>query len=316
MGCVLALVACGEPAAPATGVARLALDQDVLPIADQLEVWVRTPEGEEGRQVFVPPWPAEILLPLSPGADRVVELSATVGLLPYALGHSEPVTVEEGATVDVTVVVDPVGTLNVLPQGLALPEVLNVVAEALDPWPGQTINTRLDATGDGFSGVLPEGPYELHFALTDGFLDWIPATSTTIEVAPGVVRTWSEPLIAPDVPIPLPGIAVTLELEVLGGGLVAGLTPLAADLAVRLRDADGRIATGYRGRVSFSSPLLNGLTAALLPEPYAFTEADAGEHTFVGGIQAPISLLNGLLAVLAIDDTGLQARIEIPVSAR
>jgi streptogramin lyase len=41
-------------------------------------------------------------------------------------------------------------------------------------------------------------------------------------------------------------------------------------------DAYGNIATGYRGRISFSS----SDTAASLPGPYTFTAADGGVHTF------------------------------------
>ena len=300
-----------EAAPLRTAEVRLGLDTLALPAADLVVLRVLTPEGEESRHTFTPPWPGEVLLDISPGTGRAVELSASVASVPYAVGRADLPLIEAGSEVEAEVVVDLVGVLEVAPLGLA--EVLGIIADPQTPYEGQPRLVPLQATGDRFTAVLPAGRYDLQFRLADAFLDWIPAASPEVLVVPGVVRTWTEPLAAPDVPLPEPGVAVRLELEVAGGTLLGGLLPVAADLHIRALDAEGRLAIGYRGEVTVRSDGLVGLVAALLPPPYRFTEADGGQHTFPSGLQAPVTLVARLLRLVASDDTGLQGQLDVRV---
>ncbi|MEZ4474880.1 MAG: hypothetical protein R3F60_29645 [bacterium] len=309
---LLAFAACTSPPT-AVGHLALPLDVAVLPAADAVDLTILVGETEESSHRLTPPWGEAPVLDVSPGPGRAVALQAWVGDVPYAIGRSAPFTVAEGATVDVEIEVDLVGVLDVLPLGIERGGVTGVLAEALDSPRGFF---QLAAEGAGFSATLPAGRYSLQFALADALLDWIPAAPVEVEVAPGVRRTWAEPFVAPDAPLPIPGAAVRLELEVPGGALLGGLLPVASDLIVRARDADGRLATGYRGEVAFASEGLAGLLpAALLPSPYRFDEADAGEHTFPGGLQAAVSLLAGTLRLTVTDDAGLSVRLDVPVRA-
>jgi hypothetical protein len=78
------------------------------------------------------------------------------------------------------------------------------------------------------------------------------------------------------------------ELSVLPGAaaylLLTGPSDVQAGVAftvtVTAYDAHGNVATGYLGMVTFASN--DG--AALLPDDQAFTAADAGSHTFAGGV--------------------------------
>ncbi|MCB9549157.1 MAG: hypothetical protein H6706_25420 [Myxococcales bacterium] len=311
---LLALVAGCAPAAAPTGRIALPLDVDVLPAADAVDLRVLAAGAEESSHHLTPPWGEPPLLEVTPGDDRVITLEASVGGVPYAIGESAPVTVEAGTTVDVEVVVDLVGVLEVRPLGILPGQVTGVLAEALDRPAGFL---PLTADGDAFTATLPVGRYALQFGLADAILDFVPAASVEVEVAAGVRRTWAEPLIGPADPLPLPGVAVRLELEVPGGALLGGLLPVAADVIVRARDAEGRVATGYRGEVRFLTEGLAGLLpAALVPDPYRFGEQDAGVHTFSGALQAAVSLLTGTLRLTVSDDGGLTASLDLPVLSR
>ena len=72
-----------------------------------------------------------------------------------------------------------------------------------------------------------------------------------------------------------PGPATSFELTGLPASVIAG-SP--ASVTITARDGNGQIASGYRETVAFTS----SDPTATLPEPYAFTEADAGTHTFSG----------------------------------
>jgi hypothetical protein len=54
------------------------------------------------------------------------------------------------------------------------------------------------------------------------------------------------------------------------------------DITVTAYDTYGNVATGYTGTVTFSSSDTN--PNAVLPADYTFTAADAGTHTFSGGV--------------------------------
>ena len=71
-----------------------------------------------------------------------------------------------------------------------------------------------------------------------------------------------------------PGNATRLELAA-PPSTVAG-TPIS--VTVTARDANGQVATGYRGAVGFTS----SDPRADLPAEYVFTEGDGGAHTFTG----------------------------------
>ncbi len=70
-----------------------------------------------------------------------------------------------------------------------------------------------------------------------------------------------------------PGDAQELELTGLPASLAAGA---AASVTVTARDANGNVATGFGGTVTFSS----SDPQAVLPADYTFTAADAGVHAF------------------------------------
>ncbi len=72
-----------------------------------------------------------------------------------------------------------------------------------------------------------------------------------------------------------PRPAATFELSGVSTPIIAG-TP--QSLTVTVRDASGAIATGYRGTAAFQS----NDPAGVVPAPYAFKAADAGQHTFPG----------------------------------
>ena len=55
---------------------------------------------------------------------------------------------------------------------------------------------------------------------------------------------------------------------------------VASNVLVRVLDEDNMVATGYRGTIHFTSTD----PAAVLPANYTFTAADAGAHTFLGGV--------------------------------
>jgi hypothetical protein len=81
----------------------------------------------------------------------------------------------------------------------------------------------------------------------------------------------------------------------------------AFEVTLTAYDAWGNLATGYRGRVAFSSD--DG--EALLPDPYPFTEDDAGSHTFSVTLNTP-----GLvrLVVADADDDTLVAWLDLTVA--
>jgi hypothetical protein len=77
--------------------------------------------------------------------------------------------------------------------------------------------------------------------------------------------------VQPTPPPPATSISVTgLPSEAVAGGSV--------DVMVRVLDAASGLVTDYRGQVTFSSDD----PAAVLPAPYTFTVADAGQHLFTG----------------------------------
>jgi hypothetical protein len=69
---------------------------------------------------------------------------------------------------------------------------------------------------------------------------------------------------------------------------------------VTLRDAFGNQATGYRGRVHFSSPD----PQAVLPSDYTFTTSDAGTHTFTNAVTLKTA---ALVQTLRVTDTATSA---------
>ncbi|HEX7335982.1 MAG TPA: hypothetical protein VF252_02140 [Gemmatimonadales bacterium] len=69
--------------------------------------------------------------------------------------------------------------------------------------------------------------------------------------------------------------ARSFDLTGLPPSIVSGAT---ASVTLTVRDADGNVATGYRGTVAFTSSAPD----ATLPPDYHFTADDAGVHTFAG----------------------------------
>ncbi len=72
-----------------------------------------------------------------------------------------------------------------------------------------------------------------------------------------------------------PGQESNFNLTGLPASLQAGTT---GSLTLSVRDAFGNVVAGYRGTVSFAS----ADSAAVLPAPYTFLAADAGNHAFSG----------------------------------
>jgi len=92
----------------------------------------------------------------------------------------------------------------------------------------------------------------------------------------------------------------------ISGSLSILITPLAAsslslavpasavagqpfNVTVTLKDRFGNVATGYRGTVYFSSSDLVAMQLGKLPADYAFTDRDAGVHTFSATLMTPPS---------------------------
>ncbi len=73
-----------------------------------------------------------------------------------------------------------------------------------------------------------------------------------------------------------------------------GCTPFS--ITVKVYDAEGNLATGYRGTVQFSS----SDSLAMLPAPYTFTSTDAGQHTF------SVSLMTSGLQSITVTDESSQ----------
>jgi Divergent InlB B-repeat domain len=83
----------------------------------------------------------------------------------------------------------------------------------------------------------------------------------------------------------------------------------AGSVTVTAKDAFGNTATGYRGKVHFTS----SDAQAILPADYEFTQSDAGTHTFVNGITLKTA---GIRYVTATDTvtgsiTGTQSGITV-----
>ncbi len=135
---------------------------------------------------------------------------------------------------------------------------------------------QVSASGElGAGGSLPSG-------LT--FVDNGNGTATISGTAPtAAAGTYSvyieagpispEPTQVLNLVIANPGPAQTLSVTGAPSSVTAGG---AASFTVTARDANGLIATGYTGKVKFSS----SDPQAVLPASYTFTAADAGVHTF------------------------------------
>ncbi len=74
-----------------------------------------------------------------------------------------------------------------------------------------------------------------------------------------------------------PGEVSSFKLAGLPANLQAGTI---GSMTITARDAFGNIVVGYRGSIRFTS----ADSAAVLPAPYTFSAADAGNHTFTDGI--------------------------------
>lgn len=66
-------------------------------------------------------------------------------------------------------------------------------------------------------------------------------------------------------------------------GVHGGTSPAVSTAYVDALDVNGRLATGYRGSVSFTSSDAN----AVLPASYTFTALDGGRHAFGSGVSLP-----------------------------
>lgn len=317
----LFVTACTDPEPEHTGlsVARFALIP-ALANADAIDIAVHGPDGELATHRFEAPWEDDARVPLSVGPDRHLELSARIGDLPLAEGSSARFDAPATGVVDVEIVIDLLGVLDVAPLGIPLEAVLGVSARPLAPYDGQPGRYDLIEADGAFSLELPVGRYALDFELEAAFIDWLPAVTAEVTVIAGARQVWAEPLIDPIIEPPIPGAAETLEMIVEGGGLDGGLFPEPRDLTVRAIDADGRAATGYRGTVQFEVLVgidllgLELLRLEFFPPPYEFTEDDAGTHLFEDALQAVSSLLAGTVRLQISDDTGLMTTLDIPVA--
>jgi hypothetical protein len=81
-------------------------------------------------------------------------------------------------------------------------------------------------------------------------------------------------------------------------------------VTVTLTDANGNVATGYRGTIHFTS----SDARALLPADYTFGAADAGKHTFTGGVTFKTSGSQSLTATDTVNGA-LTGKATVSVSA-
>ncbi|MEZ4468163.1 MAG: hypothetical protein R3F43_27960 [bacterium] len=274
----------------AVGHLALPLDVAVLPAADAVDLTILVGETEESSHRLTPPWGEAPVLDVSPGPgrSRCRPGSATCPRhrdAPFTVAEARPSMWRSSRSG---------GRPRRPPPGIERGGVTGVLAEALDSPRGFF---QLAAEGAGFSATLPAGRVQpaVRPRRRPPRLD--PRRAGRGGGRPGVRRSWAEPFVAPDAPLPIPGVAVRPELEVPGGALLGGLLPVASDV-IRPRPRRRRPpGPGYRGQRSPSPP--RGWPASCprpcCPLPYRFDEADAGEHTF-GGLQAAVSLLAGTLA--------------------
>ena len=97
--------------------------------------------------------------------------------------------------------------------------------------------------------------------------------ATSPAVANGVVYVSSSSMNSELYAFGFPAPTKTLAVSGIPSPTVAGV---AHNVTVTAKDAHGNTATGYRGKVHFTS----SDPAAVLPADYTFTAADAGTHTF------------------------------------
>lgn len=312
---LLAALGCSGPAdAPIAGLAqaRMAL-VPALATADVIEIEVHDADGLVKTETLEPPWLAETLITVDPGPGQRLEFVARVGDIDLARGSSAEFEAPETGTIDVRVVIDLMGVLDVLPLDLPVGAVLGVSATPLDPFEGQPASYALTASDGAFSAALPVGRYRLDFELTAQVLDWIAPASLEVEVVAGVRQRWAESFVPPEAPIP-EVIATGLEVIVVGGSLAGGLLREPADVVVRAIDDEGRVAINYRGEVSFDVlELIDVLPLELLPAPHRFTEEDAGVHLFEASLLAPLTLLPGVVRLQISDDAALSTVLAVDV---
>lgn len=278
-------LACGEPT-PAVSGARFALSAELLR-ADTITLVADGPEGPVEAWSSSTPHDdpgATIFAPLAPGAYTRLSLEARLGPWPLFVGESTPFEVREGETVDVRVVVDPVGVLAVVPSGL--PALAEVSAAAIPqaPLPGDAASVPLALEDDALSATVPTGRYRVELTLPDGF-DLVTVDVLEIDVVAGTRSTLRPAFAAIDAPLPVPAVVDRLLVEVVGGALLSA--GRAVDVLVEAVDADGRRVPGYTGDVEFTADVELPL-GLQLPATYRFDADDAGRHVFAEGLVAPV----------------------------
>jgi len=102
------------------------------------------------------------------------------------------------------------------------------------------------------------------------------------------------------------GDAVSLLLRV-KGGLVLGV---ASDVVVTALDASGRVATGYRGTVTFAD---SDVAALAVPPDQTFGPLDLGVRTIPAGVLPLLPVGTAILRVHDVDDATLAGALELPI---
>src|SRR5690242_12021260 len=173
-----------------------------------------------------------------------------------------------------------------IPAGWSAPQAGNPAGA------GYVTSAKGTCTSAGKPAVTGAGPWTIalamnckagaHFTVTYGAgtgsaLVQAPAKAASYSFATSVkLGTTSHKLSVPPVAVQ-PGAAADL---VVSGLPNPGETGMPMPVTVTADDAFGNVVTGYQGTVHFTS----SDPASALPSDYTFTSADAGTHTFAGGV--------------------------------
>ena len=171
------------------------------------------------------------------------------------------------------------GSVATAPAGSAIP----FTVTAQDPY-GNTATgyagTLHFTTSDPAPGAMPSdatltnGQGSFSATLDTAGAQSITATDTATGTITGKFSVQITPLAASSLSLTVPSSAVINQ-------------PF--NVTVTLKDRYGNVATGYRGTVYFSSSDLVAMQLGKLPADYAFTDRDAGVHTFSATLMTPPS---------------------------
>jgi hypothetical protein len=174
---------------------------------------------------------------------------------------------------------------------------LKVVASTATPTAGTTFSLTVSAE-DPFGNIDQAYAGQVHFSSTDTAAGVVLPSDSPLVSGQGtfqatLVRAGSQTINAVDRMTPAVAGSATLTVRPAAARTVTLAAPSAATVGqaftirVTLADRFGNQATGYRGRVRFSTSDISPLVG--LPGSYTFTAGDAGFHAFSATLWTPPS---------------------------